>query len=89
MKINPNTDPVRVGGAQPPKPAASATPAVAEADAFASSTAVNSALRNSPDSRPEAVDRARELINDPSYPGTDTLRKISQFLADQIGNPNE
>jgi hypothetical protein len=89
MKINPNTNPVRVDGAQPPKPAASAKVPATEADAFAGSAAVNSALRNSPDSRPEAVDRARTLINDPSYPGPETLQKISQLLAGQIGSPNE
>jgi len=89
MKINSNTNPVRVDGAQLPKPAVSAKLPVAEADAFAGSTAVNSALRNLPDSRPEAVDRARLLINDPSYPGPETLRKVSQLLAGQIGGPNE
>jgi hypothetical protein len=89
MKINPNTNPVRVDGAQPPKPAASAKLPAAEADAFAGSAAVNSALRNSPDSRPDAVARARTLINDPSYPGPETLRGISQLLAGQIGGPEE
>ena len=89
MKINSNTNPVRVDGAQLPKPAAPTKPTVAEADAFAGSTAVTSALRNLPDSRPEAVDRARLLINDPSYPGPELLRKVSQLLAGQIGGPNE
>jgi hypothetical protein len=89
MKINPNTNPVRVDGAQPPKPAASAKLPAAEVDSFAGSTAVNSALRSSPDSRPEAVDRARGLINDPAYPGPETLRKVSQLLASQIDSPNE
>jgi len=89
MKINPNTNPVRVDGAQPPKPAVSAKLPAAETDAFAGSAAVNSALRNSPDSRPDAVSRARTLINDASYPGPETLRKVSQLLADQIGGPNE
>jgi hypothetical protein len=89
MKINPNTNPVRVDGAQPQKPAAPATLPSAEVDAFAGSTAINSALRNSPDSRPDAVDRARELINDPDYPDSSTIRQISQLLARQIGGGNE
>jgi hypothetical protein len=89
MKINPNTNPVRVDGAQLPKPAAPAELAAAETDSFAGSAAVNSALRSSPDSRPDAVDRARTLINDPSYPGPETLRKVSQLLAGQIGGPDE
>jgi hypothetical protein len=89
MKINPNTNPVRVDGAQPPKPAASAKLPAAELDAFAGSAAVNSALRNTPDSRPDAVDQARVLIKDPSYPGPETLRKVSELLAGQIGSPNE
>ncbi len=89
MKINPNTNPVRIDGAQSPKSAASAKQPVAEADAFAGSAAVNSALRSAPDSRPEAVNRARALINDPSYPGPEILRNVSQLLAGQIGGPNE
>jgi hypothetical protein len=89
MKINPNTNPLRVDGAQPPKPAAPASSPAAEVDAFAGSTAVNSALRSSPDSRPDAVDRARTLINDPTYPDSSAIRQMSQLLAGQIGGENE
>jgi hypothetical protein len=89
MKINPNANPLRVEGSQIPKPAASASLPAAEAPSFAGSAAVNSALSSTPDSRPDAVERARALINDPAYPGTETLRKISQLLAGQIGNVND
>jgi hypothetical protein len=89
MKINPNTNPVRVEGGQPPKAAAVAKQPETEAASFAGSAAVNGALGSTPDSRPEAVARARTLINDPSYPDSETLRKVSQLLADKIGGSND
>jgi hypothetical protein len=89
MKINPNTNPVRVDGGQTPKPAAAAKLPAEEAAYFAGSAAVDSALSSTPDSRPAAVERARTLIGDPAYPGPDVLRKVSQLLAGQIGGANE
>lgn len=59
--------------------AANKTPA--SADAFASSTALEVALNNISAVRPEAVDRARGLINDPSYPSDDTIKQLAGFLA--------
>jgi len=53
-------------------------------DAFASSNALEGALKNVPDVRPEAVARARQLINDPNYPSADTVRQLSNFLAGKL-----
>jgi hypothetical protein len=89
VKINPNTDPLRVDGAQPPKPAAPANLPAPEPASFAGSAAVNSALGALPDSRPEFVERARTLINDSSYPGSEILRQISGLLAGQIGGSGD
>ena len=89
MKINPNTDPLRVDGTQPPKPAAPATLLAADSTSFAGSAAVNRAIGTTPDSRPEFVARARALINDPAYPGNDILRRVSQLLAGQLTGPND
>jgi hypothetical protein len=89
MKINPNANPLSVEGAQLPKPAAPASLPAADAPSFAGSAAVNSALSSTPDSRPEAVDRAKALINDSAYPGPEVLRKVSQLLASQIGSAND
>lgn len=89
MKINANTTPLGVEGLNPAKrPAPTAAPA-GEADSFAGSTAVNNALEGLPESRPGAVERARQLINDPQYPGPDVLQKVSNLLAGQIGGAGE
>ncbi len=53
-------------------------------DPFASSTALEGALKSLPDSRADAVDRAKQLINDPSYPSADMIKKLSSFLADKL-----
>jgi len=52
------------------------------------STAVQKALDNTPASRPDVVARARQLISDPSYPGPDVTRQVSQLLANKILQDN-
>jgi hypothetical protein len=37
-------------------------------------------LHAEPDARPEAVERARALVADPSYPSSDVLEKVAQEL---------
>jgi hypothetical protein len=58
--------------------------AVVPDGSFASSTALEGALKQVPDARPEAIARARELINDPQYPSADTIKKLSNFLAAKL-----
>jgi hypothetical protein len=84
MEINNNMKVGAVNGVISAKrsPAVARTSGVT--DPFASSTALESALKSLPDSRPEAVDRARDLINDPSYPSADVVKKLSSFLTDKL-----
>jgi len=85
MEVNTNISSGGVGGITPQKwSAPSAKPAAAAPDSFASSNAIDSALKNLPASRPDAVARARELANDPAYPSADTLRQVSTLLARQF-----
>jgi hypothetical protein len=51
---------------------------------FAGAAGIEGALQAVPDVRPEAVDRARTLINDPSYPPPETIKQLSGFLASRI-----
>lgn len=84
MQINSN---MNAGGINPLIPARRSVPgnnAKADRTGFASSTALDGALKLIPDVRPEAVDRARELINDPDYPSADTVSKLSDFLAAKL-----
>jgi hypothetical protein len=81
MKVNTNSGVTGVGGPVSPKRPASVAGQAPEAASFAGATALETALKSTPDSRPEAVDRARELINDAAYPPAETMRKISTLLA--------
>ena len=81
MKVNTNSGVTGVGGPVSPKRPAPAASKAPEAPSFAGATELETALKSAPDSRPEAVDRARELLNDASYPSPDTLKKISGLLA--------
>jgi len=58
-------------------------------DPFASSTALEGALHSLPDARPDAVERARQLISDPNYPSADVVRKLSGFLAGKLTSSAE
>jgi hypothetical protein len=66
-----------------------AAPRTTSADPFESSNALDGALQSVPDVRSDAVDRAKQLINDPNYPSADTIKKLSSFLADKLTSGEE
>lgn len=78
IKLNTSIDSVpRV--ASPPRTARAAqTP---QLDGFASSHALETRLAETPDARPEVVEKARVLISDPAYPPNEAIRKIATLLA--------
>jgi hypothetical protein len=49
--------------------------------------ALEVSLNGVPDVRPEAVDRARQLIADPNYPSADTIKTLAGFFADKLSTP--
>jgi hypothetical protein len=81
MQVNPShhsdpvghTEHVRRAGANP-RPAADGT-------AFERSAALNRSLANTPEVRPQVVERARRLIEDTSYPPQEAINKIASLLA--------
>ncbi len=48
---------------------------------FDGAAALNRALADTPELRPEAVERARELIGDVTYPPPETIKRIASLLA--------
>lgn len=48
---------------------------------FAGSTAVRRALEEAPDVRVEMIQRARNLVGDPTYPPRETIQRLSHLLA--------
>jgi hypothetical protein len=84
MEIKSNLNTNGVSGLTPStRPVASRNSAQAESS-FADADALNAALKSTPDSRPEAVSRAQQLINDPNYPSSSTVDKVSQLLAEKL-----
>jgi len=81
MEINSN---INAGGIQgptsPQRPAAPAKPA-GDGVSFDNSAALESALKSLPDSRPEAVERAKEKAIDPHYPPPVLVHKLARLFA--------
>jgi hypothetical protein len=89
MEVNTNFSAGGLGGIAPQRTAAPAARTVAAPDPFASSSALESAVRNLPASRPDAVARAGELAADPNYPPPGALRQISSLLASHLISDDE
>jgi hypothetical protein len=89
MEVNTNFSASGVGGITPQKPTVPAGKTAAAPDAFASSNALDRAVKNLPASRPDALARARELADDPNYPSPGTLRQVSLLLADRLTAQSE
>jgi hypothetical protein len=89
MKVNMNINTAGVN--VPPAINHPAKPAKVAGDgvSFEGSAALDEAVKGLPDSRPEAVDRARELINNPNYPSQETVGRLSQFLATKLTSGGE
>jgi hypothetical protein len=81
MEINTNLNTGGVSGPTPPTRAASPAKVAGDGNSFASSAALENALKSLPDSRPEVVVRGKALANDPSYPPAPLTKALSLFLA--------
>jgi len=84
MEINANMNVGGLNGLTPTKQSTPTAKKVSVDDSFAGTNALEGALNSVPDVRPEAVARAKELINDPQYPSADTVKQISTFLAGKL-----
>jgi hypothetical protein len=84
MEIDANMNLGSVNGPSSAKRVASVIVPTPQDASFASSTALESALKSLPDVRPEAVANAKALIADPSYPSAGTINRMAGFLAGQL-----
>jgi hypothetical protein len=89
MEINTNLKAGGVGSPTPPARAAAAAAVVGDTSTFTSTAAIEKALASLPDVRAEAVERARTLTSQVSYPPLETIRKISKLLAIKIPSDGE
>jgi hypothetical protein len=89
MEIDANLSSGAVNGLTPATRSATGAKPAVESESFASSTALETALKNTADIRPEAVARGLALINSGNYPSPDAVKKLSGFLASQLhSNPD-
>jgi hypothetical protein len=88
MEISSNLNLNSVDGTASPKRSKSTPTGDADGDqdrvTLTDMTSIQSALENTAASRPDAVARARQLINDPNYPSPSVTSQVSQLLADKI-----
>jgi len=73
-----------VNGLSPTIRAATGAKPVAGSDFFANSTTLETALKNTPDSRPEAVARGQAAVSNADYPSADMVKQLSAFLASKL-----
>src|SRR5262245_18468381 len=88
IKITP-VDSINSYGSELPIRQASARPAAAKpsapvGDSFDTTAALKSAQNQSASARPEKIDRASELLADPSYPNDQVLNQLAGFLAGRL-----
>jgi hypothetical protein len=81
MEVNLSTKLNPVNPSQPQR-ITSPRPAVAASDStsFEGAAALNRSLRASPEVRPEAVQRAQQLIQNTAYPTAQVLQRVAGLL---------
>lgn len=79
VNANINTDSVHPPRVQKQRPAPAASGM--DGTSFIRAEGLNRQLAATPAARPEAVQRARELIGDVKYPPADAIRGIASLLA--------
>lgn len=90
MEVNPNAGTSPLQGVTNRAPVAPpAKPQAGDSTSFQGTDAVNGALQQIPDVRPEAVNQARALINDAQYPPLSAIHTISQLLAGNLNNEDD
>jgi hypothetical protein len=89
MEVNTNMNVSGVNGVIAPGRTKGAAKTAQDTASFSGSAGVEAALAGLAESRPEAVLRAKQLINDPGYPPSDAVKQMSQFLASKLTSGNE
>lgn len=89
MEINTNMNVSGVNGLIPPGRSVAAAKMAPDTASFTGTAGVEAALSDLPESRPEAVALAKQLINDPAYPSSEMVRQLSQFLAPKLNSENQ
>jgi hypothetical protein len=88
METDSNFSAARAHGASPARRSTRATKVLSDGSLLTHWPALRQTLQNLPDSRPEAVARARKLIADPGYPPPHQQEILARQLAVQLTSEN-
>jgi hypothetical protein len=88
MEINTNLSTTGVDGSLAEKRPTPTSNMPSDRVSLTNSSALEQALQNTPDSRPDVVARAQSLIADPNYPSSETLSVLSRQLASAFLSDN-
>lgn len=87
MRVNPNSGPVEVVGTDHP---ASPQPRLGQDQlALTGADALNSALAQTPDVRPEKVTLGKGLLSDANYPPDALINGLARLLAAKLGQSQD
>jgi len=81
MEVNLNSNLTPVPRPNGPQSTAKRAPEASDDTHFVQAEALDKALSNTPEVRPEVVARAKQLIADVNYPPTETMHKLANLLA--------
>jgi hypothetical protein len=81
----------RVPSATPPAPAQGPRPAAPASDEvkFTGTAALEEALAKLPESRPEVVQRTKEVLASGEYPSEPAMDRVANLLASKLDRPEE
>lgn len=83
MEIEPSRSSVPISRVES-RPIRRAEPVPGDAGQFEETEALRQALARTPEVRPEVVDRARSLANNPNYPPEEIVRRLAQLFATEF-----
>lgn len=87
INLNSNLDAVVRAAASGNKPRVQSTPPASDIS-FTQTDSLNEALKSTPEVRPEAVARGKELVSNSLYPPMETIRQISSLMAINLEQPS-
>lgn len=88
MRVNPNSEVPSATGV-PARAPAQAPALGADLLTLGAADGLNRALEQTPVARPDQVARAKDLVQDVSYPAVEIIQKISVLLAARLDQSNQ
>ena len=87
MEVNTNLSTIGMSGPTAAKgPAAAGARNAPNRTDSATLNSLDETLQNLPATRSDAVERARGLVSDSSYPSQDVINQMSRFIAERLGS---